>query len=102
MTSLSQEPLDKSKQTTPTGVKKTPKKSAVSSHVTLSESAVDSDISVEPKQRADISHKTTRVAKTLVIKTITCYFTNTIASEAWAEIHLVFSKKKCRSKTKIA
>ena len=75
MTSLSQEPLEKSKQTAPTGVNKTPKKSAVSSQVTLSESAVDSDMSIEPKQRADISHKTATTAKTSVTKTALLYTT---------------------------
>ena len=68
MTTLTAEPLEKVKQaSSPRGVKKTPQSSAVSSHVTLSESAVErSDISQEPKQRADISHTTTTIAKAMV------------------------------------
>jgi len=69
---LTAEPLEMVKQASSSrGVKKTPQSSAVSSHVTLSESAVDrSDISQEPKQRADISHTTTTIAKAMVKNTV--------------------------------
>jgi hypothetical protein len=65
---LASEPLEKVKKaSSPRGVKKTPQSSAVSSHVTLSESAVErSDITQEPTQRADISHTTTTIAKAMV------------------------------------
>ncbi len=67
MTVFVEEPSTlKVKQTTPVGVKKTPKSSAVSSHVTLTESTLESDISKEPKQRADISHTTATIAKAMV------------------------------------
>ena len=50
----------------PKGVRKTPKTSAVSTHVTLSESAVEADLASEAEQRADISQTTQTIARAMV------------------------------------
>lgn len=64
--SLAEEQVLQSTQLTPKSVKKAPQSLAVSSHVTLSESAVDSEMSADAKQRADISQTTKTTAKTSV------------------------------------
>jgi hypothetical protein len=51
----------------PRGVRKTPKSSAVSSHVTLSESAVETELAAEAQQRADVTRTTRTTAKSMVI-----------------------------------
>ena len=51
----------------PKGVRKTPKTSAVSSHVTLSESTSEADLASEAEQKADISQTTQTIAKAMVL-----------------------------------